>query len=54
VRKLILSELLHNIRMPDERFADAILLAETHRHTATGTAVAYCVEITATFNDGID
>jgi hypothetical protein len=38
----------------DEGTTDAILLAEPQRHTATGTAIAYGVEITPAFDNGMN
>jgi len=38
----------------DKGTTDAILLAEPQRHTAAGTAIAYGVEITPAFDNGVD
>jgi hypothetical protein len=52
--KLVVLKFLHDVLMPDEHPADTVLLAEAQRQTATGTAVAYRVEITPALDDGVD
>jgi len=54
MRKLVVLEFLHDILVPDERIADAVLISESQRYTTAGAAVAYSVEITPALGDGMD
>ena len=54
VRKLVLLKLSDDVITPGQGIADAILLTEPQGDTATGAAVAHCVEVLPALDDSMD
>jgi len=54
VSKLVLPELLNDVNIPVQSVTDTILLAESQRYAAAGTAIAYRVVITPAFDNCLD